>query len=531
MRLSWGKGLLIASASLFLFADGIASAQYEVGISVPNWTVPVYRASSASGGLSTMADISPGVAFVAMSPCRVFDTRNANGPYGGPRLLANTTRNFDIDNGPCTGIPAGVEAYSMNFGAILPDGANSFVTIWPTGSAQPLVSSINPIQGGVVANAAIVPAGTNGAISVFPNTGLHLYGDINGYFTDELNPGVSFQVIGSTPRAIYGETTSSDFLSVGVLGHASSTTGNVVGVWGSSASSTDYSTGTVGWALSATGRVYGVQGLTNSTSNGSAGVYGVRGLTPASGLYFPAGVRGESQAAVGVLGFTQSGLAAVGGGRVVDAFGNLGEQGFLGHSSHYGVYSSGNAYVDGNLTVTGLINGAMKPFIQPHPYDASKEIRYVSLEGPHSEVYFRGNAQIAQGITRISIPEDFRLIADPQTYSTLVTPVGGMATVAVLSEGRDGIVVAASRDVRIHYVVYAERETMRNPEPIMENVDFRPKPGDDLLKHLPEPYRRLMIQNGTLNPDGTVNMETARRLGWDKEWEKRERLAPQPSPE
>jgi hypothetical protein len=26
---------------------------------------------------------------------------------------------------------------------------------------------------------------------------------------------------------------------------------------------------------------------------------------------------------------------------------------------------------------------------------------------------------------------------------------------------------------------------------------------------------------GTYNPDGTVNMETARRLGWDKEWEKR----------
>jgi hypothetical protein len=38
-----------------------------------------------------------------------------------------------------------------------------------------------------------------------------------------------------------------------------------------------------------------------------------------------------------------------------------------------------------------------------------------------------------------------------------------------------------------------------------------------------------MIQNGTLNPDGTVNMETARRLGWDKEWEKRARPAPRPT--
>jgi hypothetical protein len=35
-----------------------------------------------------------------------------------------------------------------------------------------------------------------------------------------------------------------------------------------------------------------------------------------------------------------------------------------------------------------------------------------------------------------------------------------------------------------------------------------------------------LIQNGTYNADGTVNMETARRLGWDKVWEERSRPAP-----
>jgi len=89
--------------------------------------------------------------------------------------------------------------------------------------------------------------------------------------------------------------------------------------------------------------------------------------------------------------------------------------------------------------------------------------------------------------------------------------------------------VKASRDVKIHYVVYAERETVRNPDPIIENVHFRPDPDRDFLAHLPDSFRRLMIQNGTLNPDGTVNMETARRLGWDKEWEKRARPAPRPT--
>lgn len=79
-----------------------------------------------------MVDISDAAIFVAITTCRVFDTRGPDGLYGGPRLLANVTRNFDIDSGPCTGIPAGAAAYSMNFGAILPDGAGSFITIWPT---------------------------------------------------------------------------------------------------------------------------------------------------------------------------------------------------------------------------------------------------------------------------------------------------------------------------------------------------------------------------------------------------------------
>ena len=171
-----------------------------------------------------------------------------------------------------------------------------------------------------------------------------------------------------------------------------------------------------------------------------------------------------------------------------------------------------------------------KAFVEPHPSDASKEIRYVSLEGPRSEVYFRGTAQVSQGVTRIPIPEEFRLVAARETYSTLVTPMGSMATVAVISEGEDGIVIEASRNVKVHYVVYAERESFRQSSAIIDNVHFQ---GDSEveMRHFPASYRLRMIQNRTLNPDGTVNMETARRLGWDKEWEKRSRPAPQTDPD
>ncbi len=46
----------------------------------------------------------------------------------------------------------------------------------------------------------------------------------------------------------------------------------------------------------------------------------------------------------------------------------------------------------------------------------------------------------------------------------------------------------------------------------------------------PEQKRRL-IANGTYDPDGTVNTETARRLGWEKAWEDREKSTGEQQPD
>jgi hypothetical protein len=56
------------------------------------------------------------------------------------------------------------------------------VTLWPTGQGQPYVSTLNSVDGSVVANAAIVPAGTNGSVSVFADGTTDVILDINGYF-------------------------------------------------------------------------------------------------------------------------------------------------------------------------------------------------------------------------------------------------------------------------------------------------------------------------------------------------------------
>ena len=118
--------------------------------------------------------------FYPLVPCRVADTRNANGPFGGPEMEAQSTRSFAIPAGGCS-VPATAAAYSMNV-TVVPDGVLSFLTAWPTGVGQPFVSTLNSFDGSVVANAAIVPAGTNGAVSIYVTDRTQVILDINGYF-------------------------------------------------------------------------------------------------------------------------------------------------------------------------------------------------------------------------------------------------------------------------------------------------------------------------------------------------------------
>ena len=118
--------------------------------------------------------------FIPVTPCRIADTRKADGPFGGPSLASGTTRSFVIPNSAC-GIPSTASAYSLNV-TVVPDGSLFYLTVWPTGESQPLVSLLNSIDGRIKADAAIVPAGTGGAVSFYAAGETDLVLDINGYF-------------------------------------------------------------------------------------------------------------------------------------------------------------------------------------------------------------------------------------------------------------------------------------------------------------------------------------------------------------
>jgi hypothetical protein len=95
-------------------------------------------------------------------------------------MFGGSTRNFPIPQSSC-GIPSSAQAYSLNM-TVVPQGPLSYLTTWPTGQPQPFVSTLNSFDGRVVANAAIVPAGTNGSTSVFVTNPTDMVIDINGYF-------------------------------------------------------------------------------------------------------------------------------------------------------------------------------------------------------------------------------------------------------------------------------------------------------------------------------------------------------------
>ncbi len=116
-----------------------------------------------------------GLQFTPATPCRLVDTRNGNPIQGG------TSQSFTVPQlGGCN-IPTSAAAYSLNV-TVVPRGRLGYLTIWPTGEAQPFVSTMNSPDGRVKANAAIVPAGTQGAVSVYVTQTTDVILDIDGYF-------------------------------------------------------------------------------------------------------------------------------------------------------------------------------------------------------------------------------------------------------------------------------------------------------------------------------------------------------------
>jgi hypothetical protein len=217
---------LVRVASLLSLASmGLTAQVPRQANEVPlkNWSTPLYwqpnqserEASTVSSQravpqlqFSANAVSADALTFVAITPCRLVDTRGSAAgfigvtPFSGPSLAAAETLPIPVQSfsqtsttapAPCGTIPSVAQAYSFNITVVpagvtasSPGGPVDFVSIWPYGFVRPNVATLNDPQGSIVANAAIIAAGEfAGAINVY-NAGpsaTDLVIDMNGYFT------------------------------------------------------------------------------------------------------------------------------------------------------------------------------------------------------------------------------------------------------------------------------------------------------------------------------------------------------------
>ena len=156
-----------------------------------------------AGGLLTASAVdSVPTTYVAITPCRVVDTRAGTdnvGPRATPIGNGETySAAFVGAVGKCN-IPANAVAVVLNLAIVNPTG-NSFLTVFPAGGSVPLAANLNYTAGQApVSNAATVQIGTGGQLSFFNLRGtVDVTADVSGYY---LPAGSKTQTISYGPDA------------------------------------------------------------------------------------------------------------------------------------------------------------------------------------------------------------------------------------------------------------------------------------------------------------------------------------------
>ncbi len=224
------------------------NAQQPLNPALKNWAAPLYWAptpaeaeqqrmeqriahpDASSSAIAQAASIftPPGpLTFIAITPCRVMDTRAGQGftgAFGPPSLPAfGTARQVPMPSSSTCTIPSNAGAYSLNITAVSP-GVLSFLSVWPAGQPYPNVSTLNDSSptGGAIANAAIVPAGTAGAIQMVAGNITDVIIDINGYYAAPTDPSgntaIGTGALGDNTTGIYNTATGAGALQSNTTG-------------------------------------------------------------------------------------------------------------------------------------------------------------------------------------------------------------------------------------------------------------------------------------------------------------------------
>ena len=154
--------------------------------------------ATALGGGSLALDLPPrsarlvevapaGVApapssFHTLAPCRLVDTRNAAGAFGGPVFAAGETRSYAVASGAC-GVPADAKALAVNV-TVTGQTAAGALTLFPGSGVAPVTTTLSFATGKTRANNALIGL-AGGVLSVTnrqESGSVHVIVDVSGTF-------------------------------------------------------------------------------------------------------------------------------------------------------------------------------------------------------------------------------------------------------------------------------------------------------------------------------------------------------------
>ncbi len=250
------------AVSLLVFLPVVLIGQraQENVVPLKNWATPLYwnpnqservAAARPEPELKFSANqiSNDALTFVAITPCRLVDTRGAAAgfvgvtPFNGPGVPAgggnltfpvqSSAQTSTTAPAPCGAIPSSAAAYSVNLTVVpVAGGAVDNVSLWPAGSTQPFVATLNDPQGIIAQNAAIVPAGTP-----FGGFSLHSTGpaatdiiiDMNGYYTApsdlNANTAIGLGTLASNTTGTYNTASGFNALASNTAGGANTASG------------------------------------------------------------------------------------------------------------------------------------------------------------------------------------------------------------------------------------------------------------------------------------------------------------------
>jgi len=177
-------GLVVADNGTDMFITGAYDTRWNNDV-----LNPAFSSLKASDFEVIQLGWKPAVAnsagpadFFTVTPCRLLDTRNPAGAWGGPALLPGQ-RVFQA-TGQC-GIPANAKAVVANLTVVNPS-ASGHLTLFPGNSSLPNTTSLSFKPGTIRANNAVIMLASSGSGAFGVNNSssapVHFIVDVSGYF-------------------------------------------------------------------------------------------------------------------------------------------------------------------------------------------------------------------------------------------------------------------------------------------------------------------------------------------------------------